>query len=170
MQLSFRGPGVARASDILVPGQVELINDGQELATLDSDEGRLEMELTVDRGRGYLSSDAREGLPIGTIPVDAIFTPIPKVNYLVEHVTEEERADLDRLVLEIWTDGTIDAGEALSLAAQALGQHSALLATYSTPAAPGADRGAWARPSAACGRDAHRRPGPQRAHLQLPEA
>ena len=89
-----------RASDILVPGQVELINDDQELATLDSDEGRLEMELTVDRGRGYLSSDAREGLPIGTIPVDAIFTPIPKVNYLVEHVTEEERADLDRLVLE----------------------------------------------------------------------
>jgi DNA-directed RNA polymerase subunit alpha len=100
------------------------------------------MELTVDRGRGYLSSDLREGLPIGTIPVDAIFTPIPKVNYLVEQVTEEDRTDLDRLVLEIWTDGTIDAGEALSLAAQALGQHSALLANYSSPAAAGVDRGA----------------------------
>lgn len=140
MQLSFRGPGVARASDIQLPSQVELVNDDQPLATLDSSEGRLEMEFTVERGRGYLSSDVREGLPIGTIPVDAIFTPIPRVNYLVETMAEEERDDLDRLVLEIWTDGTMDAGEALSLAAQALGQHSALMANYSSPAAADANR------------------------------
>jgi DNA-directed RNA polymerase subunit alpha len=140
MQLSYQGPGLARASDIQVPSQVELVNPDQGLATVDSTEGRLEFEFTVERGRGYLSSDLREGLPIGTIPVDAIFTPIPQVNYLTEPMSEGDRTDLDRLVLEIWTDGTIDAGEALSLAAQAFSQHSALLANYSSPSAAGPER------------------------------
>jgi DNA-directed RNA polymerase subunit alpha len=136
LQLSATGPGSVRASDIQLPSTVELINDDQVLATLDSNEGRLEMELTVERGRGYVSSDAREGLPIGTIPVDAIFSPIPRVNYVSEATTEgEQGGEAERLLMEVWSDGSIDVGEALSLAASALAQHSGLLSNYSTPGA-----------------------------------
>jgi DNA-directed RNA polymerase subunit alpha len=143
LQLSATGPGRVRASDIQLPSTVELINDDQVIATLDSAEGRLEMELTVERGRGYVSSDMREGLPIGTIPVDAIFSPIPRVNYLAEPMANNGDGEAERLLLEIWSDGTVDVGEALSLAASALAQHSRLLAEYRQPgteeaAAPGA--------------------------------
>src|SRR5439155_26368648 len=84
LQLSKQGPGEVRAGDIELPANVELVNPDLVLATIDSADAMLDMELTVEHGRGYASSDAREALPIGTIPVDAIFTPIPKVNYLVE--------------------------------------------------------------------------------------
>jgi DNA-directed RNA polymerase subunit alpha len=146
LQLSKQGPGEVRAGDIDLPANVELVNPELVLATIDSADASLEMELTVERGRGYASSDARDGMPIGTIPVDAIFTPIPKVNYLVEPANpelfaaaaDEEAPAIDQialqgqeqLVLEIWTDGTIDPGEALSLSAQYLAQHSALIANF----------------------------------------
>lgn len=145
LQLSKQGPGEVRAGDIELPANVELVNPELVLATVDSADASLEMELTVERGRGYASSDARDGLPIGTIPVDAIFTPIPKVNYIVEPASAElltdigedaptiEQSDLEgreQLVLEIWTDGTIDPGEALSLSAQYLAQHSVLIANF----------------------------------------
>ena len=133
LQLSATGPGKVRASDIQLPSTVELINADQVLATLDSAEGRLEMELIVERGRGYVSSEMREGLPIGTIPVDAIFSPIPRVNYVSEEMQDPEYAGGERLLLEIWSDGTMDVGEALSMAASALAQHSGLLSNYSTP-------------------------------------
>jgi DNA-directed RNA polymerase subunit alpha len=138
LQLSATGPGRVRATDIQLPSTIELINAEQELATLDSADGRLEMELMVEHGRGYVSSEAREGLPIGTIPVDAIFSPIPRVNYVTEEIPDGAYPGTERLVLEIWSDGTIDTGEALSLAASALSQHSTLLANYSSPeTAPG---------------------------------
>ena len=92
------------------------------------------MELTVERGRGYVSSDAREGLPIGTIPVDAIFSPIPRVNYVSETTTDGEQAAKPSACS--WKSGAtapLTSGEALSLAASALAQHSSLLANYSTP-------------------------------------
>ena len=139
LQLSARGPGPVRASDIQLPSTIELINGDQVIATLDSAEGRLEMEFTVERGRGWSSSDAREGVTIGTIPVDAIYTPIPQVNYISQPF-EDESGLHERLLLEVWTDGTIDAGEALSLASSALAQHSNLIATYSSPSANAADR------------------------------
>ena len=160
LQLSATGPGSVRASDIQLPSTVELINADQVLATLDSSEGRLEMELTVERGRGYVSSDAREGLPIGTIPVDAIFSPIPRVNYVSEPTTEgEQGGEAERLLT-----GGLErrhrsmSGEALSLAASALAQHSGLLANYSTPGAASDElatqrRGGYPAP---CGRNAHR--------------
>lgn len=163
LQLSKDGPGVVRAGDIELPANVELVNPELGLATLDSPEGHLEMELTVERGRGYASSDAREGVPIGTIPVDAIFTPIPKVNYIVQPagpelltppeteegeteapaaqpLTPESLEGKEQLVIEIWTDGTIDPGEALSLSAQYLAQHSALIANFNRAVAPQATR------------------------------
>ena len=139
MQLSATGPGRVQAGDIQLPSTVELINGDQVLATLDSSEGRLEMELIVERGRGYVSSEMREGLPIGTIPVDAIFSPIPRVNYVTEEIPDGRNPGTERLLLEVWSDGTIDVGEALSLAASALSQHSSLLATYSSPDSAVAD-------------------------------
>src|SRR5207253_494752 len=157
LQLSKQGPGQVLAGDVELPANVELVNPELVLATLDSPEAYLEMELTVERGRGYASSDARDGLPIGTIPVDAIFSPIPKVNYLVEPASRElvaaavgegadgeEEPEIDpaslegkeELVIEIWTDGTIDPGEALSMSAQYLAQHSALIANFNRAISP----------------------------------
>jgi DNA-directed RNA polymerase subunit alpha len=152
LQLSKHGQGEVRASDIELPANVELVNPEQMIATVDSDEGLFEMELTVERGRGYVSFEAREGLAIGVIPVDAIFSPIPKVNYIVEPasyevlstvaedseevstLTPEEVEGQEQVVVEIWTDGTIDAGEALSLAAQYLAQHSSIISNFNRQA------------------------------------
>ena len=148
LNLSKIGPGEARAGDIDLPANVELVNPEQVIATLDGVDSRLEMELTVERGRGYVSFEQREGMQIGTIPVDALFSPIPKVNYLVQPADasvlyavegeEEDEAPADeidlsgreQLLIEIWTDGTIDPGEALSLAAQYLAQHSSLISNF----------------------------------------
>ncbi len=139
LQLSATGPGRVRASDIQLPSTIELINSDQVLATLDSVDGRLEMELMVEHGRGYISSELREGLPIGTIPVDAVFSPIPRVNYVTEEMQDGTVPGSEHLLLEVWSDGSIDVGEALSLAASALAQHSTLLANYSSPEAAGVD-------------------------------
>jgi DNA-directed RNA polymerase subunit alpha len=158
LQLTKRGPGEVRAGDIELPANVELVNPEQVIATLDSDEGLFDMELTVERGRGYVSFEAREGLAIGVIPVDAIFSPIPKVNYIVEpasfevlsavaedateesHIRPEDVEGAEQVVVEIWTDGTIDAGEALSLSAQYLAQHSSLIANFNRVAPAQQDR------------------------------
>jgi DNA-directed RNA polymerase subunit alpha len=156
LQLSKQGPGYVLAGDVELPANVELVNPELVLATLDGPEAYLEMELTVERGRGYASSDSRDGMPIGAIPVDAIFSPIPKVNYLVEPAGAEllvsespgtggdETSQLDlaslrgheQLIIEIWTDGTIDPGEALSMAGQYLAQHSSLIANFNRVIAP----------------------------------
>ncbi len=131
LNLSVRGERVAVAGDIEVPGQlVEIINIDQPIATLDSAEASLDMELTVEHGTGYSSADYRENMPIGVIPVDAIYTPIPRVNYVIEHTRVGQQTDYDRLVLEIWTDGSIDPGEALSQSATILKRHSEIIADF----------------------------------------
>jgi len=168
LNLSKHGAGEVRAGDIELPANVELVNPDLVLANLDGPDAHLEMELTVERGRGYISFEAREGMPIGTIPVDAIFSPVPKVNYLVQAADAEmlsaisadgngsstyEQEDIEgreQLLIEIWTDGTIDPGEALSLAAQYLAQHSSLISNFNkqTTAAAGRELpGAVAIPS-----------------------
>lgn len=155
LNLSKYGPGEVRAGDIDLPANVELVNPELVLANLDGAGARLEMELTVERGRGYVSFEAREGMQIGTIPVDALFSPIPKVNYLVQPAdpdvlypvgdTDDGAADAtvataldlagrEQLLIEIWTDGTIDPGEALSLSAQYLAQHSSLISNFNKQA------------------------------------
>jgi DNA-directed RNA polymerase subunit alpha len=102
LNLSVRGERVAMAGDVEVPGQlIEIINTEQPIATLDSPGATLDMELTVEHGTGYSSADNRENMPIGVIPVDAIFTPIPRVNYVVEHTRVGQQTDYDRLVIEI---------------------------------------------------------------------
>lgn len=154
LNLSKYGPGEVHAGDIDLPANVELVNPDLVLANLDGAGARLEMELTVERGRGYVSFEAREGMQIGTIPVDALFSPIPKVNYLVQPadpdvlypVAEDDTTDntapaptmdlagREQLLIEIWTDGTIDPGEALSLSAQYLAQHSSLISNFNKQA------------------------------------
>jgi DNA-directed RNA polymerase subunit alpha len=131
LNLSVRGERVVMAGDIEVPGQlIEIINIDQPIATLDSADATLDMELTVEHGTGYSSADNRENMPIGVIPVDAIFTPIPRVNYVVEHTRVGQQTDYDRLVMEIWTDGSIDPGESLSQAATILKRHSEIIADF----------------------------------------
>jgi len=131
LNLSVRGERVVRAGDIEVPGQlIEIINVDQPIATLDGDDATLDMELTVEHGVGYNSAENRDNMPIGVIPVDAIFTPIPRVNYVVEHTRVGQQTDYDRLILEIWTDGSIDPGEALSQSAQILKRHSEIIADF----------------------------------------
>lgn len=128
--LTKQGAGVVRASDIDTPSNVELVNPNHYICTLDSDDTNLEIEMTVERGRGYLPADQRDALPIGEIPVDAIFTPVPKVNYVVENTRVQQATDFDRLLIEIWTDGTIKAGDALSHAAQVLVQYAQTISGF----------------------------------------
>jgi DNA-directed RNA polymerase subunit alpha len=140
MNLSVRGERAVVASDIEAPGQlVEIINFNQHIATLDSPDARLDMELTVERGVGYNSAESRDNMPIGVIPVDAIYTPIPRVNYVIEHTRVGQMTDYDRLLLEIWTDGSIDPGDALSQSATILRQHSEIIANFNRAAEPERD-------------------------------
>ena len=129
--LQARGKGSVRAGDIECPSTVELVNPDQVIATLDSDEAYLDMELTVERGRGYRPAEAHENLPIGLVPVDAIFSPIVKVNYVVERTRVGQMTDYDRLIMEIWTDSTVSPGDALSYAAQVMVQYCGLIAESS---------------------------------------
>lgn len=130
LYLSKRGEGVLTAGDIECPSDVEIINPTLELATLGSDEAHLEMELVVERGRGYSPSEERGRLPIGELPVDAIFSPVRRVAYHVGRVRVGPVTDFDQLVMEIWTDGSIQPDEALSTAAQILVRHLALVVDY----------------------------------------
>jgi len=141
ISLSKRGAGVVRAADIDAPSNVEIVNPNHYICTIDRDDAAIDMEMTVERGRGYLPADQRDALPIGEIPVDAIFTPVPKVNYVVEHIRVGQATDIDSLLIEIWTDGTIKPGDALSHAAQVLVQYSQTIADFnrlSTEAEPAA--------------------------------
>ncbi len=119
--------GVVTAGDIVRDEEIEIMNPDQPIATLNG-EGRLFMELTVSRGRGYNTSDRNKwpNQPIGVIPIDSIFTPVKKVNYGVEDTRVGQFTDFDKLTLEVWTDGTLTAGEALGLGAGILSEHLSL--------------------------------------------
>lgn len=132
VRLEVHGAKDVTAGDIQVPSDVEILNPDHHIATV-SDEGRLVMEITLDKGRGYVSAEKnkRPDDVIGVIPVDSIFTPVQKVNYVVEHTRVGQFTDYDRLVMEIWTDGSIDPVEALSLSAKILSAHLALFINLS---------------------------------------
>jgi DNA-directed RNA polymerase subunit alpha len=134
LQLQASGPGVVTAGDINCPADVEIANPELYLATLDSADARLDIELTVERGEGYITADGRESPAIGVIPVDAVFTPIRRVNYQVENTRVGPRTDLDHLVIEVQTDGTIAPNDALAQAAQLLIQQFAIFTDLSQTA------------------------------------
>jgi DNA-directed RNA polymerase subunit alpha len=130
LRLEVQGAGVVTAGDIVCPPTVEVVNPELYLATTDSAEANLEMEMTVARGRGYSPAEERGQLPVGEIPTDAIFSPARKVNFKVERARIGQVSNFDRLIMEIWTDGTIAPEKALSTSAEILVQHLALIAEF----------------------------------------
>ncbi len=128
LRLEVRGEGTVTAGDIQCPPEVDIINPDLYLFTVDSDKARLEMEMTVEPGRGYSPSDERGRLPIGELPVDAIFSPVKRCNYDVERARVGQMTNYDKLIMEIWTDGTMRPQEALSQSARILMQHFSLVA------------------------------------------
>ncbi len=127
IRIEAEGEGIVTASDIICDADVEILNPELHIASLDRS-GRLIMEITVEKGRGYVPADRnkRADQPIGVIPVDSIFTPIRRVNYTVEDTRVGQTTDFDRLVLEVWTNGTIRPDEATSLAARIINEHLSL--------------------------------------------
>jgi len=128
LRVEVKGEGVITAGDFDIPPHVEVVNPDLYLLTADSSEAELDMELVVQMGRGYSPAEERGKLPIGEIPVDAIFSPIRKANFVVERTRIGQATDYDRLKMEITTDGTILPHDALSEAAKILVQHFSLIA------------------------------------------
>lgn len=120
--LDVTGPGVVKASDIRWPEEVEIVNGDQVIATLDNDQAHLSVELTIERGIGYLPADTQENVPIGEIPVDAIYSPVRRVQYSVGSARVGQDTSLDQLDLQLWTDGTLTPEEALAKSARILAQ------------------------------------------------
>lgn len=123
LRLEHRGEGTVTAADIICPPEVEIVNSDLYLFTVDAPDAHLELEFEVQAGRGYSPSEERSRLPIGELPVDAIFSPIQRVNFDVERARVGQRTNYDKLIIEIWTDGTIRPEDALSQAAQILMKH-----------------------------------------------
>lgn len=124
LRLECEGERVVTAGDIITGPDIEILNPDLKIATLDKD-GRLYMEMTVERSRGYVSAEKnkKQDHAIGVIPVDSIFTPIYKVNYVVEDTRVGMMTDFDKLTLEVWSNGSITPKEAISLAAKILSEH-----------------------------------------------
>src|SRR5918993_3814850 len=124
IRLKKKGPGEAKGSDIIHDADIAILTPNLHIATLDKD-ASLDMEMTVKHGRGYVPAERNkeEGLPIGVIAIDSIFSPIKRVNFHVENARVGRMTDYDKLTLEIWTDGTISPSDALSTAAGILREH-----------------------------------------------
>lgn len=127
IRIEAEGEGIVTAGDIIHDADVEILNPELPIATLDRT-ARLVAEIMLERGRGYIPAERNKkpDMAIGVIPVDSIFTPVRRVNYLVEDTRVGQRTDFDKLILEIWTNGTIMPDEAASLAAKILAEHLSL--------------------------------------------
>ena len=141
LKLAKAGAGEVSAADITPSAEVEIINPELHLMTLDSGDVTVEMDLTVESGIGYLGAERTEPLPIGVIPVDAIFSPVKKVNYTVDPVRVGQMTNYDKLTLEIETDGSISPEESLSRAADILVRHFSLFTTTGKQVGAGASGG-----------------------------
>ena len=124
LHIDFKGEGEVTAADIKSDGTVEVLNPDLHIAQV-SEGGHLVMELTANKGRGYVSAEKnkRPDQDISVLPIDSIYTPVKKVNYQIENTRVGQMVDLDRLVIEVWTDGSLKPYEALSLAAKILTGH-----------------------------------------------
>jgi len=133
--IDANGEGPITAGDIITDQDVEILNPDLHIATLNGDH-RFYMELVVSRGRGYVSAEKNKqpGQPIGVIPVDSIYTPVKKVNYTVENTRVGQITDYDKLTLEVWTNGSINPDEAISLGAKILSEHLNLFVDLSDQA------------------------------------
>jgi DNA-directed RNA polymerase subunit alpha len=120
MTISKKGPGEVLAGDIDVPSGVSIVNPDLVLANLADKKAELEVELTADKGLGYISADEKHFAEVGVMPIDSLYSPVVRVNYRVEATRVGRMTNLDRLVMEIWTDATISASDALKQAAKVL--------------------------------------------------
>jgi DNA-directed RNA polymerase subunit alpha len=123
LRIEVQGEGVVTAADIIAPSEVEIVNPELYLFTVDDESARLEIEMNVERGRGYSPADERVRLPIGELPTDAIFSPVKRVRHEIGRARVGQDTSYDSLQIEIWTDGTIKPEEALSSSAQILMAH-----------------------------------------------
>ena len=131
--IEYEGEGVVRASDIQVDPDIEILNPDLVIATLSGKNTKLYMELTITKGRGYVSADKnkREDLPIGVIAIDSIYTPVERVNVTVQNTRVGQITDYDKLTLDVHTNGTLVPDEAVSLAAKVLSEHLSLFINLS---------------------------------------
>jgi DNA-directed RNA polymerase subunit alpha len=128
LRLEVRGEGIVTAADIICPPEVEVVNPELYLLTVGSPQTELDIEMSIGIGRGYSPADERARLPIGELPVDAIFSPVRRVRYDVEAARVQQVTNYDKLILEIWTDGTIAPEIAMREAARILMQHLSIVA------------------------------------------
>ncbi|QUH25466.1 DNA-directed RNA polymerase subunit alpha [Serpentinicella alkaliphila] len=130
IRIEAEGEGSVTAGDIISDADVEILNPNMHIATLDAG-GKLSMDINVAKGRGYIPAENNKtpGMPIGVIPVDSIFTPVKKVSYSVENTRVGQVTDFDRLVIDLYTDGSIKPDEAISLAAKIMNEHLNLFIT-----------------------------------------
>ena len=133
MYLEASGDGVVTAGQIEPTADYEIVNPEQHLATLEGARAKLSVEFTIEQGRGYVPAGTSDGLPIGVIPVDAIFSPVRRVTYRIEHTRVGQVTNFDRLVLEVWTDGTIQASDAVSKAAEVLAEQFGIFSRLGRP-------------------------------------
>ncbi len=131
LRLEVHGAGTVTAADLIRPAEVIVVNPDLYMFTVDSEEAFVEIEMTVETGRGFSPAEDRGRLPIGELPIDAIFSPIRRVAYSVEQTRVGQVADYDKIVMEVWTDGTIKPEDALAQAAQIMMQHLRPLAGVS---------------------------------------
>ena len=135
IRIDFKGEGEVTAADIITDSSVEVLNPEVHIATI-AEGGRLQMEMTVDMGRGYNTADKNKKptQAIDVLPIDSIFTPVKKVNYAIENTRVGQMVDYDKLTIEIWTDGSLKPFEALSLAAKVMTEHLSLFIDLSETA------------------------------------
>lgn len=137
VEISAQGPCVVTAGDIKCDSEVEILNPEQHIATLGED-AKLNMEITIDKGRGYIPAERNKLISgnnvIGVLPIDSIYTPVLKVNYTVDNTRVGQITDYDKLTLDVWTNGVINAQEAVSLAAKVLNEHLNLFVNLSDKA------------------------------------
>lgn len=137
MRLEVSGERIVRAGDIVASSDFEIVNPEQHIATLDSSDSSLSVEFNVESGKGYVPAETVKGLPIGVLPVDAIFTPMRRVNYTVERMRVGQVTDYERLLIEVWTDKSIPPVEAVRKAAHTLVDHFFLLTDLGKETEPG---------------------------------
>ena len=135
VSISVKGPAVVTAEDIIIDSDIEVINKDQHIATV-AEGGHFEMFINIGKGRGFVPADGnkRRDLAIGVIPIDSIYTPVSKVNYTVEKTRVGQSTDFDKLILDVTTNGTISAKDALALASKILISHLALFEEMSEEA------------------------------------
>jgi DNA-directed RNA polymerase subunit alpha len=131
--LDVTGDRTVTAADLEVPGDYEIVNPDLHIATLDGPDAHLTITFDIEQGHGYVPAPSTEGVAIGVIPLDAVFTPVRKVNYTVQPTRVGQESDLDRLILETWTDGTITGTDAVRAAAEHLERELALFVHLGAP-------------------------------------